>query len=135
MNQFSASPKQQQFFNIIGLGVCLICQYRLPRKSWYMIIMIIEIIFYSLIIIITNNLLIIYSLLLAFILFWLIYCPNTAWKVSKYGVFSGPYFPVFGLNTEIYGVNFCWADHIPWNFLKAVCYKIYLEHSWILCPK
>ena len=25
----------------------------------------------------------------------------TAWKVSKYGVFSGPYFPVFGLNTEI----------------------------------
>ena len=27
---------------------------------------------------------------------------NTAWKVSKYRVFSGPYFPVFGLNTEIY---------------------------------
>ena len=26
-------------------------------------------------------------------------------QVSKYGVFSGPYFPVFGLNTEIYGVN------------------------------
>ena len=26
--------------------------------------------------------------------------------MSKYGVFSGPYFPVFGLNTEIYGVNF-----------------------------
>ena len=59
--------------------------------------MIIEIIFYSLIIIIiTNNLLIIYSLLLAFILFWLIYSPNTAWKVPKYEVFSGPYFPVFG---------------------------------------
>ena len=30
---------------------------------------------------------------------------NTAWKVSKYGVISGPYFPVFGLNTEIYEVN------------------------------
>ena len=29
----------------------------------------------------------------------------TAWKVSKYGVFSGPYFPVFGLNTVIYGLN------------------------------
>ena len=28
-----------------------------------------------------------------------------AWKVSKYGISSGPYFPVFGLNTEIYGVN------------------------------
>ena len=25
--------------------------------------------------------------------------------MSKYGVLSGPYFPVFGLNTEIYGVN------------------------------
>ena len=24
---------------------------------------------------------------------------STAWKVSKYGVFPGPYFPVFGLNT------------------------------------
>ena len=30
---------------------------------------------------------------------------TTAWKVSKYGVFSGPYFPVFGLKTDIYGVN------------------------------
>ena len=26
--------------------------------------------------------------------------------MSKYRVISGPYFPVFGLNTEIYGVNF-----------------------------
>ena len=25
--------------------------------------------------------------------------------MSKYGVFSDPYFPVFGLNTEIYSVN------------------------------
>ena len=30
---------------------------------------------------------------------------STVWKVSKYGVISGPYFPVFGLNTEIYSVN------------------------------
>ena len=30
----------------------------------------------------------------------------TAWKVSKYGVISGRYFPVLGLNTEIYGTNF-----------------------------
>ena len=28
-----------------------------------------------------------------------------AWKVSKYRVISGPYFPVFWLNSEIYGVN------------------------------
>ena len=27
----------------------------------------------------------------------------TAWKVFKYGVFSGLYFPVFGLNTVKYG--------------------------------
>ena len=26
-----------------------------------------------------------------------------AWKVSKYGVVSGPYFPVFGVNTGKYG--------------------------------
>ena len=30
-----------------------------------------------------------------------------AWKVSKYGVVSGPYFPVFGLNTEIYSIHLC----------------------------
>ena len=30
----------------------------------------------------------------------------TDWKVSKYGVISGPYFPVFALNTEICFVNF-----------------------------
>ena len=29
----------------------------------------------------------------------------TASKVSKYGDFSGTYFPAFGWNTEIYGVN------------------------------
>ena len=28
---------------------------------------------------------------------------DTAWKVSKYGVISGPYFPTFGLNTGKYG--------------------------------
>ena len=33
-------------------------------------------------------------------------CMNfSAWKVSKCGVFSGLYFPVFGLNTKIYSVN------------------------------
>ena len=33
-----------------------------------------------------------------------------AWKMSKYGVFSGLYFPIFGLNTEIYSVNL----RTPW---------------------
>ena len=31
----------------------------------------------------------------------------TTWKLSKYRVISGPYFPVCGLNTEIYFVNLC----------------------------
>ena len=33
---------------------------------------------------------------------WLLF---TVWKVSKYEVFSGLYFPVFGLNAKIYFVN------------------------------
>ena len=28
---------------------------------------------------------------------------NTTWNMSKYGIFFGPYFPVFGLNTRKYG--------------------------------
>ena len=40
--------------------------------------------------------------------------PNTTWKVSKYRVFSGRHFPVFRLNTEIYGVNL----HIQFEYRK-----------------
>ena len=36
---------------------------------------------------------------------WMISLTSTARIVSKYGVISGPYFSVFGLNTEIYEVN------------------------------
>ena len=32
-----------------------------------------------------------------------VYHACTAWKMSKDGVFSGTYFPAFGLNTERYG--------------------------------
>ena len=31
------------------------------------------------------------------------YAKTTAWKVSKYGVTSDPYFPVFSPNTRKYG--------------------------------
>ena len=34
----------------------------------------------------------------------------TAWNVSKYGVIFGPYFPLFGMNTEIYGVIIVWEQ-------------------------
>ena len=71
----------------------------------------------------------------------------TAWKVSQYGVFSVPYFPVFGLNTEIFStfsvriqantnqkklriwklftqcrffVNFCWFSYYLSNRLSFV---------------
>ena len=46
---------------------------------------------------------------------WILFGLLTTWKVYKYGVFSGPHFPVFGLNTQftpfgmktkICGVNF-----------------------------
>ena len=30
---------------------------------------------------------------------------HTAWQVSKYGIFSGPYFPVLNLNTGKYGAE------------------------------
>ena len=50
--------------------------------------------------------------IIMFFLLW-INVTATAWKVSKYGVFSGPYFPIFGLNTEIYGVN---SHSVPFVF-------------------
>ena len=37
--------------------------------------------------------------------FWYLNDFFTAWKVSKYGVFSGPYFRPFGLKREIYSLN------------------------------
>ena len=39
---------------------------------------------------------------------WFVFALNgcNAWKVSKYGNFSGPYFPAFWLNTERHSVSF-----------------------------
>ena len=45
-------------------------------------------------------------LLLNYFRKWL-YETFTVWNVSKYGVFSVPYFPAFGLNTERYEVSLC----------------------------
>ena len=57
----------------------------------------------------------------------------TAWKVSKYGVFSGPYFPAFGLNTERYCSIFSpntakyGPEKIPYlDIFHAVC-----NYNWI----
>ena len=46
---------------------------------------------------------------------------DTAWKVSKYGVFSGPYFPVFSPNTGKYGSERTpYLDHFHavWTLLE-----------------
>ena len=46
-----------------------------------------------------------YFVLIFFETFLFINGDNSTWKVSKYGVFPGPYFPVFALITGIYSVN------------------------------
>ena len=49
---------------------------------------------------------------------------STAWKVSKYGVISGSYFPAVGLNTERYSDNFHAVKLLKngnWTF-PNVCY-------------
>ena len=47
---------------------------------------------------------------------------DTAWEVSKYGVFSGPYFPAFGLNTERYRVSLC---------IEPECGKIWTRRNCV----
>ena len=48
----------------------------------------------------------------------------TAWEVSKYGVFSGPYFPVFSQNTGKYG-----PEETPYlDTFHAVIAKF---HGWM----
>ena len=60
--------------------------------------------------------------------------------MSKYGVFSGPYFPAFGLNTESYGREKTpYLDIFPavigliWNKSITVTSFDYHEHSTIYC--
>ena len=48
--------------------------------------------------------------------------------MTKYGVFSGPYFPVFGLNTEIYGVNLhIQSEYRKIRTRKITCSKLTIE--------
>ena len=44
------------------------------------------------------------------------------WKVSKYGVFSGPYFPVFGLNTKRCSVSLR---------IQSECAKIWTKKNFV----
>ena len=66
----------------------------------------------------------------------------TAWKVSRYGVFSGPYFTVFGLNTERYCMSifvlcmsmykkcsFFWKFGVVY-FLETTVMRLALQNPW-----
>ena len=48
--------------------------------------------------------------------------PTTAWTVSRYGVFPGPYFPAFSMNTEIYSISHI-SDNTIYS-LQSECGKI-----------
>ena len=50
---------------------------------------------------------------------------DTAWKVSKYLIFSGPYFPVFGLNTWKYGPKIT-------PYLDTSCSERNCVQTWFL---
>ena len=53
----------------------------------------------------------------------------TAGKLSKYGVISGPYFPVFVLNTKIYSVNNYGLEITPYlgHFSHCLDFILYQE--------
>ena len=58
---------------------------------------------------------------------WLRHQIASARKVFKYGVSSGPYFPVFGLNTGKYGPG----KTLYLRTFHTVCYIIDLFFIWI----
>ena len=50
---------------------------------------------------------------------------NTAWKLSEFEVFYGPYFPLFGLNMEIYSANLCiQSKYGKIQTRKCSCYAV-----------
>ena len=64
----------------------------------------------------------------------------TAWKVSKYGAFSGPYFTVFGLHTDqnelrIWTFSWQWVLHVNnvFNGSKSVSHTGPIK-IWELIP-
>ena len=68
------------------------------------------------------------------------FCVYTAWKVSKYWVISGPYFPVFSSNTGKYGPEitpylntFAPSQHNLLYFILMKL-KIYLFYKCIISP-
>ena len=63
----------------------------------------------------------------------------TAWKVSKYGIFSGPYFPIFGLNTGKYGPvgHFSHREYFQlteWKHIQNSVKHLKMESLCKKCP-
>ena len=55
------------------------------------------------------------------------------WKVSKYTkIFSGPYFPIFGLNIETYFVDFCIQSKYKKIKTRKISVFRYFSHSVIV---
>ena len=62
----------------------------------------------------------------------------TAWKVPKYRVISGPYFPVFSLNTEKYGPEitpYPGTFHAVYERKVKSTFMIYADFECILVPE
>ena len=49
--------------------------------------------------------------------------------MSKHGVIPGPYFPVFGLNTEIYGVVSIRKQHFSVVFTLLLVIPAIISHG------
>ena len=50
-------------------------------------------------------------------------------NVSKYGVFSGPYYPAFGLNTERYEVSLRIQSEVSLRIQSEVSLRIQSEYG------
>ena len=72
----------------------------------------------------------------------------TVWKVSKYGVISGPYFPVFNPNTWKYGpeitpyldtfhaeIHCSWRWKVKKTESEFPDYFIIIKYFWVLLQK
>ena len=58
----------------------------------------------------------------------------TAWKVSKYGVISGQYFPVFSPNTGKYGPEITpYLDTFHPVLLSTAKGELFEEHIFLIC--
>ena len=48
----------------------------------------------------------------------------TLWKVSKYGLISGPYFPVFSPIQEIVDQKYSVFEHFLRSEANAICFRV-----------